>query len=225
MKTKNALIAASVALAFAASHGAWAKDKNWEFHVEKWNQVISYGKVPIADDSVSQWGPWSEFVEPAAGPAVPFLAATEGEPYRPVPTVATLATPPVTPPGTTPEEPPCVGPECNQPPPCVGCGQPPVTPPPCVGCGQPPVTPPSCCGLPPPVVQAPQAPQASQAPQAPQTPLITAQPQVTSAQPQVTSAQPQVTAQATQPKVTLPKFTPPPTPVAPPAPVAPLPPL
>ena len=211
MKTQNTLIAASVAFAFAASHGAWAKDKNWEFHEEKWGQVISYGKVPIADDSASQWGPWSEFVEPAAGPAVPFLAATEGEPYRPVPTVATLPPPPSGGNGGGGNGGGgnggggngggCNGGGCNG----GGCNGGGGNGDGCNGDGS---NKPNVGGhqLYQRQVTAPQPSAQHQVTQH-QAPLVTAQPLVT--------ARPLVTAQVTPPKVVPPKFTPPPTPVAP----------
>lgn len=99
MKTKNSMIALSVTLALAASHGAWAKEKDWEYHEDKWGQVISYAKTPISNDSASEWGPWSEFMEPAAGPAAPFIGEAEGDLYRP------YHTPLTPPPSGTPETP------------------------------------------------------------------------------------------------------------------------
>ncbi|GAO35244.1 hypothetical protein SCT_0628 [Sulfuricella sp. T08] len=85
-------IALGVALAFSASNAALAMEKDWKFHEDKWQEVISYGSVPIANESSGEWGPWSEFIQPAAGPAVPFLGQAEGDLYRPIPP---LPTPPV----------------------------------------------------------------------------------------------------------------------------------
>lgn len=99
MKTQNTAIALSIAFAFVASHGAWAAQKDWKFNDDKWVQVISYGNTPISNDSSSEWGPWSEFIQPAAGPAVPFLAESEGDKYRP------YYNPLTPPPSVTPPEP------------------------------------------------------------------------------------------------------------------------
>jgi len=63
-------IALGIALAFSASNAALAMEKDWKFHEDKWQEVISYGSVPIANESSGEWGPWSEFIQPAAGPAV-----------------------------------------------------------------------------------------------------------------------------------------------------------
>lgn len=119
MKTQNTVIALSLAFAFAASHGAWAAQKDWEYHEDNWGQVISYGKTPISNDSSSEWGPWSEFIEPAAGPVVPFLAETEGDKYRPY--YNPLTPPPSVTPGTPPVEPP-FPPAVDTCPPGVACG-------------------------------------------------------------------------------------------------------
>jgi len=80
-------IALGIALAFSASNAALAMEKDWKFHEDKWQEVISYGAVPIANESSGEWGPWSEFIQPAAGPAVPFLGQAEGDLYRPIPPV------------------------------------------------------------------------------------------------------------------------------------------
>lgn len=64
------------------------------------NSVKLYGNVTIAQDSVTGWGPWTEFEPPAAGN--PPLAALPTTPdlYRTLPQVATA-----TPPGPTPVTP------------------------------------------------------------------------------------------------------------------------
>lgn len=85
MKTKRTVIAACIATLFI-SGTVFAKDK-WEYHESGWNNVNSYGKVVIAQDSVNQWGPWESFVEPAAGaPSVAMPGATGSDPYRTIPT-------------------------------------------------------------------------------------------------------------------------------------------
>jgi hypothetical protein len=86
MKTKRTVIAACIATLFI-SGTVFAKDK-WEYHESGWNNVNSYGKVVIAQDSVSQWGPWEDFVEPAAGaPSIGMPGAGLGDPYRNNPNV------------------------------------------------------------------------------------------------------------------------------------------
>lgn len=61
------------------------------------NSVKLYGDVTIAQDSVSGWGPWTEFEPPAAGnPPLAQLPGTS-ELYRTLPQAAT-------PPGVTPPE-------------------------------------------------------------------------------------------------------------------------
>ncbi|MBU1690270.1 MAG: hypothetical protein KJ958_14105 [Gammaproteobacteria bacterium] len=80
-------IALGIALAFSAGNAALAVEKEWKFNEDKWQEVISYGSVPIANESSGEWGPWSEFIQPAAGPAVPFLGQAEGDLYKPIPPV------------------------------------------------------------------------------------------------------------------------------------------
>jgi hypothetical protein len=81
MKTKRTVIAACIATLFI-SGTVFAKD-TWEYHENGWNNVNSYGKVVIAQDSVNQWGPWEDFVEPAAGaPSVALPGAGGSDPYR-----------------------------------------------------------------------------------------------------------------------------------------------
>lgn len=86
MKTKQTIIASSIALMMCASYGASAAQKQIEYHEDQWGNVMAYGSTPIASDSVAAWGPWADFVQPAAGaPAVGFLALGAGEAYRPLP--------------------------------------------------------------------------------------------------------------------------------------------
>lgn len=82
MKTKRTIIAACIATLFI-SGTVFAKD-SWEYHESGWNNVKSYGKVVIAQDSVGQWGPWEDFVEPAAGAPAPVAmpGMSGGDQYR-----------------------------------------------------------------------------------------------------------------------------------------------
>lgn len=65
MKTKRMVVAVCVASLFASS-AAIAREK-WDFNEAAWEKSQSYGQVSVAQDSVGQWGPWEQFVEPAAG--------------------------------------------------------------------------------------------------------------------------------------------------------------
>ena len=83
MKTKQTVIAVCITALFA-SGAVMAKEK-WEYNEDKWDDTRSYGRVTIDKDSVSAWGPWEDFVEPAAGaPSVAFAGAGAGDPYRPI---------------------------------------------------------------------------------------------------------------------------------------------
>lgn len=84
MKTNRTLIAMCIATMFA-SGSLCAKDK-WEYHTDGWEKMKSYANVVIANDSVQKWGPWDEFVEPAAGaPSIAFIGAGAGDPYKIIP--------------------------------------------------------------------------------------------------------------------------------------------
>ncbi len=93
MKTKHTVIAACIATLFLSGN-AFAKD-SWNYHEDQWNNVKSYGKVVISQDSVDQWGPWEDFAEPAAGLIAPatLLGFAKGEPYRNNPDVNPTPTP------------------------------------------------------------------------------------------------------------------------------------
>jgi hypothetical protein len=69
----------------------FAKD-SWEYHESGWNNVKSYGKVVIAQDSVGQWGPWEDFVEPAAGAPAPVAmpGISGGDQYRNTPDIIVI---------------------------------------------------------------------------------------------------------------------------------------
>jgi len=86
MKTRQTIIAAAVA-ALLVSSTAFAK----ELHEDKWNHVKSYGNVLLTEDSVDNWGPWSDFVEPAAGAPSPVQMPGSGgsDPYKKTPDVLT----------------------------------------------------------------------------------------------------------------------------------------
>jgi len=84
MKTRKTLIATCIAVLFTST-AAIAKDK-WDYHEGAWDNTRSYGKVVISQDSVQQWGPWEDFVEPAAGgPSIGLLGAGAGDRYLPIP--------------------------------------------------------------------------------------------------------------------------------------------
>lgn len=84
MKTQRTLIATCIAALFASS-AVMAKDK-WEYNEDKWDDTRSYGSVSLDKDSVQQWGPWEQFVEPAAGaPSIALLGAGVSDPYRNLP--------------------------------------------------------------------------------------------------------------------------------------------
>jgi len=97
MKTKRTIIAACIATLFI-SGTVFAKD-TWEYHESGWNNVKSYGKVVIAQDSVGQWGPWEDFVEPAAGAPAPVAmpGMSGGDQYRNNPDIIIIPTPTPTP--------------------------------------------------------------------------------------------------------------------------------
>ncbi|MBS1130860.1 MAG: hypothetical protein H6R16_1862, partial [Proteobacteria bacterium] len=97
MKTKRTIIAACIATLFL-SGTVFAKD-TWEYHESGWNNVKSYGKVVIAQDSVGQWGPWEDFVEPAAGAPAPVAmpGMSGGDQYRNNPDIIVIPTPTPTP--------------------------------------------------------------------------------------------------------------------------------
>lgn len=84
MKAKQVLIGACVASLFSVG-SAIARDK-WEYNESAWDKAQSYGAVTVAQDSVQQWGPWEQFVEPAAGVSagVQFAGGGSGDLYRPI---------------------------------------------------------------------------------------------------------------------------------------------
>lgn len=86
MKTRMTMIAAAVAMMFMGTHGVLAAQ---QMHEDEWDKVNLYGSTSIAQDSMDDWGPWKEFIQPAAGPAagpgVTLLGALGSELYRPLP--------------------------------------------------------------------------------------------------------------------------------------------
>ena len=59
-----------------------ASEKKWIIHKDKWKDVMAYGTIPIDEDSPTEWGPWTQFVQPAAGPvAVLPSMPTDGTAY------------------------------------------------------------------------------------------------------------------------------------------------
>lgn len=77
VKLKRKLLLAGLALALLSQPAMAAKMK---FHEEEWKETKAYGKILISEDSHKQWGPWTEFVQPAAGP-IP-IAALPGIPVN-----------------------------------------------------------------------------------------------------------------------------------------------
>src|SRR4030067_1224599 len=74
-KLKRGLLMAGLSLALL-SQPLMAEAKKWTFNEEKWKDVKAYGKVIISEDSAREWGPWVEFIQPAAGP-VPLVVLPE----------------------------------------------------------------------------------------------------------------------------------------------------
>jgi len=88
MKFQKTLITASI-LGLCASGSALARGTN-DLHENQWHQITSYDQVSVNDDSVQNWGPWGNFVEPAAGgplfnPAQ-MPGASNSDAYRILPT-------------------------------------------------------------------------------------------------------------------------------------------
>lgn len=82
---KNLMLAGlSVAL---LSQPIMAEAKKWTFHEGKWKETKAYGRIPISEDSAREWGPWTEFVQPAAGPtpvaALPQISVDGPSYFRP----------------------------------------------------------------------------------------------------------------------------------------------
>ncbi|UCV10502.1 transferrin-binding protein-like solute binding protein [Dechloromonas denitrificans] len=86
MSNRKTIIAASI-IAILASGSVIAKGN--DLNEDKWGQTRSYGQVFVSDDSVDSWGPWGDFVEPAAGGpiinAISMLGAGSSDSYRNIP--------------------------------------------------------------------------------------------------------------------------------------------
>lgn len=81
MKSRKTLIATAVTLMLCGQTAFAAQP----LHEDEWSKVKLYGNITIAGDSSTDWGPWKEFVQPAAGgPNVPLLGALGSELYRPL---------------------------------------------------------------------------------------------------------------------------------------------
>lgn len=86
MSNRKTIIATSI-IAILTSGSVIAK--NDSLNEDKWGQTRSYGQVFVSDDSVDSWGPWGDFVEPAAGGpiinAISMLGAGSSDSYRNIP--------------------------------------------------------------------------------------------------------------------------------------------
>ena len=76
-KLERGLLMAGLSLALL-SQPVMAEAKKWTFNEEKWKDVKAYGRTIISEDSAREWGPWTEFIQPAAG-LIP-IAALPGMP-------------------------------------------------------------------------------------------------------------------------------------------------
>ncbi|MBS1139047.1 MAG: hypothetical protein H6R13_500 [Proteobacteria bacterium] len=87
MKYSRTLIATCIVALFA-SNQVLAKDSR-QFHEEDWSKTRSYAKVLISQDSVENWGAWTDFVEPAAGAPSPVAmpGMSGGDQYRKSPDI------------------------------------------------------------------------------------------------------------------------------------------
>jgi hypothetical protein len=82
MKSKLTLIATVVATLFTGILPAIAANT----HESEWGAVQLCDKLTIADDSTGEWGCWTDFAPPAAGPSgVGFMGMPSGEPYHNIP--------------------------------------------------------------------------------------------------------------------------------------------
>ena len=72
---KKSMIVAAIALALAGVQAEAANNK------DKYKDVVVYGKVTLEQDSMHEWGPWEQFIQPAAGvPVPPPIAAVIPDP-------------------------------------------------------------------------------------------------------------------------------------------------
>ncbi len=89
MTLKKGLLLAGVTGASIAllSQPALAAQKSKQYHEEEWKKTKTYGNTIIAEDSMTEWGPWNQFVQPAAGPLaiapMPGMRTDGASYYRP----------------------------------------------------------------------------------------------------------------------------------------------
>lgn len=62
IQMKKSLVVAAVALALTGIQAEAAKSNQ-----DKYKDVIIYGNTSLAEDSMNDWGPWKQFILPAAG--------------------------------------------------------------------------------------------------------------------------------------------------------------
>jgi len=78
------LAGASIAL---LSQPALAAKGGKQYHEDEWKKTKTYGNTVIAEDSATEWGPWKQFIQPAAGPLaiapMPGMRSDGSNYYRP----------------------------------------------------------------------------------------------------------------------------------------------
>ncbi|VAV85120.1 hypothetical protein MNBD_DELTA01-220 [hydrothermal vent metagenome] len=88
-RLKKGLIFAGLAGASIAllSQPALAAKGGKQYHEDEWKKTKTYGNTVIAEDSASDWGPWQQFIQPAAGPIaiapMPGMRTDGSNYYRP----------------------------------------------------------------------------------------------------------------------------------------------
>ncbi len=86
---KKGLLYTGLAVAcFALLSGpAMAAKGGKQYHEEEWKKTKTYGNTVIAEDSATEWGPWKQFIQPAAGPLaiapMPGMRSDGSNYYRP----------------------------------------------------------------------------------------------------------------------------------------------
>lgn len=89
MTIKKGLLLAGLAGASIAllSQPALAAKQGKVYHEEEWKKTKTYGNTLIAEDSTTNWGPWKQFIRPAAGPLaiapMPGMRSDGANYYRP----------------------------------------------------------------------------------------------------------------------------------------------
>ncbi|MCK5092391.1 MAG: hypothetical protein KAR30_07655, partial [Gammaproteobacteria bacterium] len=64
---KKRMIVVAITLALTGIQAEAAKTNN----KDKYKDVMVYGNVTLEQDSMKEWGPWEQFIQPAAGAPVP----------------------------------------------------------------------------------------------------------------------------------------------------------